>query len=94
MNNMQEIHKEFFETLSSIQDNAVYQTMSEYNKKDSLEDLLYNATYETIVAICELIDGYTNDQIQFDLIDVKSNKSIKEGIQMHDACADYLKWKK
>jgi len=92
MNNIQEIQKEFFETLSSIQDSAVYQALSEYDKTDSLEDLLYNATYEAITSFCELLDGYTSNKLQLDLIDVKSNKSIKEGIQIHDVCANYLRW--
>lgn len=89
---MKEIQKEFFETLSSIQDNSVYQAIREYDKTDSIEDLLYNATYEVITSICELLDGYTSHNLQLDLIDSKSNSSLKEGIQMHDVCASYLKW--
>lgn len=89
---MQEIQKEFFKTLSSIQERAVYLALGEYNKNDSLEDLLYNATYEVITSICELLDGYTNDKLQLDVIDTKSGKSIREEIEMHDVCADYLKW--
>lgn len=92
MNSIQEIQKEFFEILSAIQDRAVYQALSEYDKTDSLEDLLYNATYEAITSFCELLDGYTSNKLQLDLIDAKSNKSIKEGIQMHDVCANYLRW--
>ena len=90
---MKEIQKDFFETLRSIQDNSVYQAISEYDKTDSLEDLLYNATYEVITSICELLDGYTSDNLQLDLIDRKSNSSLKAGIQMHDVCASHLKWK-
>ena len=71
--------KVFFETLSSIQDNAVYQALAEYDKSDSLEDLLLITTYEAITSICELLDGYTSDKLQLDLIDTKSNKSIKRG---------------
>lgn len=89
---MQEIQKLFFETLSSIQGNAVYQALAEYDKSDSLEDLLYSATYEAIASVCVRLDGYTSDKLQLDLIDVKSNQSIKEGIQMHDVRADYLRW--
>lgn len=89
---MKEVQKEFFETLSSIQDNAVCQALGEYEKTDSLEDLLYNATYEVIVSICELLDGYTNNNLQLDLIDKRCNSSLKAGIQMHDVCASYLKW--
>ena len=94
MNNINEIQKEFFETLSFIQENAIYQALEEYDKNDSLEDLLYNTTYEAITSICELLDGYTSDRLQLDLIDKNSNKSLKTGIQMHDGCASYLKWEK
>lgn len=94
MNNLKIIQKDFFETLRSIQDTAVYQALEEYDKKDSLEDLLYNATYEVITSICEVLDGYTNDDMQLDLIDKNSNISLKEGIQMHDVCSNYLIWEK
>lgn len=92
MENIRELQNEFFETLKSIQDTSVYQALGEYNADESLEDLLYNATYEAITSICEMIDGYTNDKLKLDLVDVNSNVSLKEGIQMHDRCADYLKW--
>ena len=89
---MEKVQKEFFETLSAIQNNAVFQALGEYDKRDSLEDLLFNATYEVIVSICELLDGYTNEKLKLDLIDKNSNRSLKAGIQMHDVCASYLKW--
>ena len=92
MDNIKEIQNEFFEALKSIQDTSVYQALEEYNDNESLEDLLYNVTYETITSICEIIDGYTNDKLKLDLIDSNSNVSLKEGIQMHDRCGDYLKW--
>lgn len=92
MNSISEIQKEFFETLSSIQETAIYTALAEYDKNDCLEDLLYNATYEAITDICELLDGYTSDKLQFDIIDKKSNQSLRTGIELHDVCADYLKW--
>lgn len=93
MDNISVTQKKFFETLSSIQDYAVYRALGEYGKEDSLEDLLYNATYEAITSICELLDGYTNDNLQLDLIDRRDNSSLKAEIQLHDVCADYLKWR-
>lgn len=90
---MNETQKEFFKTLSSIQDNAVYQALGEYDKTDCLEDLLYDATYEVLTSVCELLDGYTNSKLQLDLIDRSDNSSLKADIQMHDVCASYLKWK-
>ncbi len=90
---MNEAQKEFFETLSSIQDNAVYQALGEYEETDSLTDLLYDATYEALTSICELLDGYTNSNLQLDIINKRDNSSLKAGMQMHDVCANYLKWK-
>ena len=92
MDNIKDIQKEFFETLSSIQETAVNVALGEYCQKDSLEDLLYNATYETIAQICELLDGYRSDVLQLDLIDQNSNISLRTNIELHDVCADYLKW--
>lgn len=92
MDNIKDIQSEFFETLSSIQETAVNVALGEYHQKDSLEDLLYNATYETITQICELLDGYKSDTLQLDLIDRNSKISLRTNIELHDACADYLKW--
>ncbi len=38
----------FFELLKSIQETVVIQSINEMNKHDSLEDVLFNATYEVI----------------------------------------------
>ncbi|WP_324822881.1 hypothetical protein [Sinanaerobacter sp. ZZT-01] len=93
MESLKEIQIEFFETLQSIQEAAVYQALGEYDESDSLEDLLYHATYEAITSVFELIDGYTNENLKLDLVEMSKNISLKTGIQMHDKCADYLKWK-
>ena len=42
MDNINEVQREFFETLSSIQENAIYQALEEFDKNDSLEDLLWS----------------------------------------------------
>jgi len=94
MEKIRNIQVEFFKTLSSIQEVAVYTALSEYKEGDSLEDLLFNATYEAICDILVLIDGYKNDKLKLDLIDSISKVSLKTGIQMHDMCADYLKYEK
>ena len=80
MDSLKEIQIEFFETIKSIQDAAVYQALGEYDKSDSLEDLLYNATYEAISSIFELIDGYTNENLKLDLVEKNSNISLKTGM--------------
>lgn len=93
MDSISEMQKDFFVTLSSYQEVAVNQTLSEYHReKGSLEDALYSATYEVIASICELLDGYGHPRLELDLIDRKSNKPLRTGIELHDVCADYLKW--
>lgn len=39
----------------------------------------------------ELIDGYSKDDLQLDIIEKDSKKSLKENIQLHDACVDFIK---
>ena len=94
MDSINETQKEFFETLSYIQEFAVNQALSEHHReKCSLEDVLYSATYEVIERICELLDGYGgNPRLELDLIDKKSNIPLRTGIELHDDCADYVKW--
>ena len=70
----------------------MYQAWTEYDENDSLEDLLYNVTYEAIISVCELLDGYTNDKLQLDLIDIRSGKSINDGIETHDKYLKASEW--
>lgn len=78
----------FFTKLQQIQEEVV---TSQNNTSDKLtEKEIYNLTYDTIYKILELIDGYTSDKIDLDLIDNLSGNSIKREIQLHDKCADYL----
>lgn len=58
----------------------------------STEKMLYDITYDTIVDIMTLIDGYKKDNLVLDIVDRKSLESIREGIELHDTCADYLKY--
>lgn len=94
MNELNEKQKAFFEKLKSIQEVAVYQSLNENKKeKDNVENLLYDATYEVIVSICTLLDGY-NDKFKLELIDKETLLPLRLGIELHDVCADYLKWEK
>lgn len=78
----------FFTRLQQIQEEVV---TSQNNTSDKLtEKEIYNLTYDTIYKILELIDGYTSDKIDLDLIDKLSGNSIKKEIQLHDKCVEYL----
>lgn len=78
----------FFTKLQQIQEEVVTSQNNTSNKLTEKE--IYNLTYDTIYKILELIDGYTSDKIDLDLIDNLSGNSIKKEIQLHDKCADYL----
>ncbi len=80
----------FFELLKSIQETAVVSSINGMNRHDSLEDVLFNATYEVITSICEVLDGY-NNRINLELIDKEDNMPLGLGIEMHDVCAKYIR---
>ncbi|MBO2946221.1 hypothetical protein JJQ72_19825 [Paenibacillus sp. F411] len=80
----------FFNTLQEIQEEVV-QTAVSKSSCENAERLLYDVTYDTIYSIMELIDGYTKDTLQLDIIEKESKKSLKENIQLHDVCVDFIK---
>ncbi|MFJ8462239.1 hypothetical protein ACIQ57_24515 [Lysinibacillus xylanilyticus] len=91
MNPNQEI---FFRALHDIQEEVIQIALSKCKCKcscENIEALLYDVTYDTIFNIMELIDGYTKDNLQLDIIDQYSKKSLKENIQLHDVCVDFIK---
>jgi hypothetical protein len=80
----------FFNTLHEIQEEVVQTALSKCSCENA-ERLLYDVTYDTIYSIMELIDGYTKDNLQLDIIEKESKKSLKENIQLHDVCVDFIK---
>lgn len=88
---MKEIQKEFFKSLSSIQEQAVNVGLCNLNKCKSTEEMLYNISSDTIYQIMELLDGYQNDLVQLDIIDKKTKRSLREGIELHDTCVSFLR---
>lgn len=87
LNSTQEL---FFKSLQEIQEKAVQTALSKCNC-DNAEELLYDVTYDTIYSILELMDGYTRDDLQLDIIEQDSKRSMKENIQLHDVCADFIR---
>ena len=92
MKNLTNKQIEFFKALNEIQDTVV--NIALCNKKDNIENMLYDVTYETIYSILELFDGYTKDNIKMDIIDVENGEIINKGIQLHDVCVSYIKYNK
>lgn len=89
LNSIQEL---FFNTLHEIQEEVVQIALSKSNCTcENIEMLLYDVTYETIYNVMELFDGYTKENLQLDIIEKGSNKSLKENIQLHDVCVEFIK---
>lgn len=92
MKNISNKQMEFFATLKEIQDTVVNVALCK--KNDDIENMLYNATYETIYSILELFDGYTKESIKMDIVDIESGESISKGIQLHDVCVNFINYEK
>ena len=106
---MNKLQKEFFESLKLLQEDSVVSAICDYcreknikdwndikiNNLNELENILYNATYETIVNFCTLIDGYRYElSSKLDLVDKNNKKSLREGIELHDNCEEFLIYQK
>ena len=87
---MIEEKEEFFNEIKSIQDLAINIVLSNIEKYNSSEDVLKDATYEIIYRIMELIDGYRNKNIKYNICNVRSGRNVNENIELHDLCEEYL----
>lgn len=88
---MNEEQKKFFDELRKIQDFAIGVSLCKEGKYQKTEDMLEDITYDVIYMICEMIDGYRNDLIKYNVVDVKNNKIINDGMALHDWCEEYLR---
>jgi len=91
MKSIAEKQELFFKELQPIQELAVLIALSDKKKGCSLEEALYCATCEAICGVLTLIDGYSTDEIKLDLIDKETGLSLRENIELHDKCVDYLR---
>lgn len=85
--------RRFFERLAWIQEDAVELAPVRY-RTDSVEELLNEVTYDVLCEVMELIDGYTDSELQLDLVDRRTGARLKEcpHIELHDCLADFLKY--
>ena len=93
MSDIADKQEAFFQHLKYIQELSVNMAMTESKKNLVLEELLYSASYDTLYGFLELIDGYAATKLKLDLIDKETGISLRENIELHDKCADYLRSK-
>ena len=77
----------FFQELKIIQEQAV--NVNIYQSNLTKEELLFNVSYDTLVLMMELLDGYRN--MNLELSDKESKEVLNKNIQLHDGVTDFLK---
>ena len=77
----------FFQELKIIQEQAV--NMNIHQSDLTKEELLFNVSYDTLVLMMELLDGYRN--MNLELSDKESKEVLNKNIQLHDGVTNFLK---
>ena len=77
----------FLQELQIIQEQAV--NMNIHQSDLTKEELLFNVSYDTLVLMMELLDGYRN--MNLELSDKESKEVLNGNIQLHDRVVDFLK---
>ena len=77
----------FFQELKIIQEQAV--NMNIHQSDLTKEELLFNVSYDTLILMMELLDGYRN--MNLELSDKDSKEVLNWNIQLHDGLVDFLK---
>ena len=77
----------FLQELKIIQEQAV--NMNLHQSDLTKEELLFNVSYDTLVLMMELLDGYRN--MNLELFDKESKEVLNGNIQLHDRVSDFLK---
>lgn len=63
--------------------------MNIYQSNLTKEELLFNVSYDTLVLMMELLDGYRN--MNLELSDKENKEVLNKNIQLHDGVVDFLK---
>lgn len=80
----------FYKELSEIQDFVVNVTLSKEKEYDGTEDMLIDISYEIIYKCMELIDGYRNKNVKYEIKNLQSGEVINENVDLHNYCEEYL----
>lgn len=78
----------FLEEIAKIQEIVVSTIYNEPNI--SIEKLAYSISYDTIVMLMELLDGYRGG-IKINLFDKLNNSLLFESVELHDKVIEYIK---
>lgn len=95
-----EYQNRFLEYIADIQESCVEITLAEHKITDKqkygeMKSLMMEATFNVIVDIMEMIDGYSGfTEDKLDIINKKTGECLKENpfIELHDAVCEFVKY--
>ena len=70
----------FFYELRRIQMDAIYDCMGNLEKYKTQVDILKDVTFDVIVMIMELLDGYENELIKCNVTNIKTGNTLNSDI--------------
>ena len=82
--------EKFFIELRGIQDFIVDEYALRKEQYNNLEDILTDVSYELLYRFMELIDGYQNQNVKYEIKNIYTDKIINEDIDLHNFCEEYL----
>lgn len=92
MGKLSTVQQVFFKALKEIQENAVNVALCKHTEEEKLEDVLYDVTYNAMYDVMVLLDGYVKDSLAFDIIEKHCGESLRNGIELHDTCEEFLRY--
>ena len=84
-----ELEKFFYELLY-IQQDAIMTTLCKEKDYGDTKDMLDDVTFETIVGILELIDGYRAAGMKYEIINKITGDSVNHDTDIHDYAEEYI----
>ncbi len=91
MDELEIMRDRVYKMLGMIQETELEIAKIKLGKNEDVESILLDMSYDIIYSVMEMIDGYTSKDINIDLIDKVTKRSLREGCELHDMCANYLK---
>ena len=90
---MNKEQEDFFNELARIQEEQVniFLIKNSESCDNVLKQNLESFSYEIIYKVMELLDGYYNSKMKYELKNIINNTVVNKGADLHDLCADYLK---
>lgn len=90
----------FLEHIADIQESCVEITLAQHKivekqQYEEMKSLLMEATYDVIVDIMTMIDGYSGfTEDKLDIINKRTGVCLKENpfIELHDAVCEFIKY--